>query len=216
MAKVKHDGNLPDVGKSLARRNYLLYDAPMPVICGIDEAGRGPLAGPVTAGAVVLPLEFDTSILADSKSLSSPKRVSAAAEIVNNSLAWGIGWAWPEEIDAMNIHHATLLAMRRAFFFIHIHVDEALVDGKFTPVLPVRSTAIVKGDSSVFPIMAASILAKVSRDRWMDRYSWIEPEYGFDRNKGYPTREHRRICIERGPSPIHRMSFSIRAPDDPS
>ena len=183
----------------------------MVTICGIDEAGRGPLAGPVTAGAVVLSEDFDTSLLADSKSLSEKKRTTAASYIMTHAASWGIGWVWPEEIDAMNIHNASLLAMQRAFADITTPIDLVLVDGKFAPRLPSPVEAMIKGDSLVHEIMAASILAKVSRDRWMTRYSWIEPEYGFDRHKGYPTQEHRLICLQKGPSPIQRHSFAVRA-----
>lgn len=184
----------------------------MQIICGIDEAGRGPLAGPVTAAAVVLPSDFDAAPLNDSKKLTHAKREAAASLIIRDSAAWGIGWAWPEEIDTINIHHATLLAMRRAFTSIHIAVDLVLVDGKFAPALPAQTKAIVKGDQTVPEIMAASILAKVSRDRWMCRYSWIEPDYGFERHKGYPTKDHRAACLQRGLSPIHRKSFAIKRP----
>jgi ribonuclease HII len=182
----------------------------METICGIDEAGRGPLAGPVTAAAVVLNPGFDTSLLKDSKKLSKQKRHTAAAYIMNNSKRWNIGWAWPEEIDLINIHCASLLAMKRAFAGITCFVDLVLVDGKFAPAISAPCQPIIKGDSLVYEIMAASIVAKVSRDRWMERYSWIEPNYGFDRHKGYPTKEHRENCFRYGLSPIHRRSFTIR------
>jgi ribonuclease HII len=184
-------------------------------ICGIDEAGRGPLAGPVTAGAAILPEAFDTSILADSKSLSDRRKAAAASHIMMHATSWGIGWAWPEEIDALNIHNASLLAMQRAFAQITSPVDLAYVDGKFAPALPCPTETVVKGDTLIHEIMAASILAKVSRDRWMIRHSWIEPEYGFERHKGYPTLAHRLICSERGPSSIQRHSFVLRIPEPP-
>jgi len=180
----------------------------MEKICGIDEAGRGPLAGPVTAAAVILPIGFDTGLLADSKSLPTAKRESAAKYIMNNA-HWSAGWSWPEEIDTFNIHNATLLAMKRAFCTLDIRADRAVVDGKFTPSISVPCTAVVKGDTSIPAIMAASIIAKVLRDRWMIRYSWIEPEYGFESHKGYPTKMHRAICSEIGLSPIHRKSFKV-------
>jgi ribonuclease HII len=186
-----------------------LHSRATEIVCGIDEAGRGPLAGPVTAAAVVLPVDFDTSCLGDSKALSQNKRESAAA-VLFESASWGVGWAWPEEIDSINIHNASLLAMKRAYGNLEAPVDLVLVDGKFTPSIPVERRAIVKGDSSVPEIMAASIIAKVLRDRWMVRYSWIEPEYGFDRHKGYPTRAHRLVCTQIGLSPIHRKTFTIR------
>ena len=183
----------------------------MALICGIDEAGRGPLAGPVTAAAVVLSPNFERAILADSKRLSALRR-EQAAKIIMREAQWGVGWSWPEEIDSFNIHNATLLAMKRAFRNLAVQVDRVLVDGKFTPALPVPSTPVVKGDATIPEIMAASIIAKVLRDRWMERYSWIEPEYGFDRHKGYPTRAHRLICTRIGPSAIHRKSFAVRSP----
>ena len=183
----------------------------MGVICGIDEAGRGPLAGPVTAAAVVLPPGFDVRILADSKTLSSAKRTAAAGHIME-SARWAAGWAWPEEIDNLNIHNAALLAMKRAFNGIDIEVEKVLVDGIFTPSVHAPCEAVIKGDASVPEIMAASIIAKVLRDRWMIRYSWIEPAYGFDSHKGYPTRSHRSACEKIGLSAIHRRSFRVSPP----
>ena len=179
-------------------------------LCGIDEAGRGPLAGPVTAAAVILPTWFPIDELADSKALPEARREHAAKLIREQAVDWGIGWAWPEEIDRINIHNATLLAMKRAYNQLRETVCTALVDGKFTPSLPVECRAIVKGDSKVPEIMAASILAKVARDRWMVRYSWIESRYGFDKHKGYPTVDHRRLYAQLGPSAIHRRSFSVK------
>jgi ribonuclease HII len=180
----------------------------METICGIDEAGRGPLAGPVTAAAVVLPHDFNIRLLADSKSLGTKKREAAAEYIMKDSI-WAVGWSWPEEIDALNIHNATLLAMKRAYRGVGIRADKALVDGLFTPSLSIPCEAVVKGDTSIPEIMAASIVAKVLRDRWMVRYSWIETEYGFENHKGYPTKFHRDICTKIGLSPIHRKSFKV-------
>ena len=180
----------------------------MGLICGIDEAGRGPLAGPVTAAAVVLPERFDTRLLADSKTLASAKR-EAAADYIMREAQWATGWAWPEEIDALNIHNATLLAMKRAYLGLNIQADKVLVDGMFTPAVHATCEAVIKGDTLVPEIMAASIIAKVLRDHWMIRYSWIEPAYGFDSHKGYPTKAHRLVCQKIGLSPIHRRSFRI-------
>lgn len=205
-------------------------------ICGIDEAGRGPIAGPVTAAAVVLGRgfeerideDFDTRDLRDSKKLS-PKKRRRVTEFLLTHATVGIGWAWPEEIDRLNIHRTSLLAMKRAFeelssagFYQNtstqeiilpalgsVTVGEVLVDGKFTPDLPVPAEAVVKGDASVPEISAASIVAKTVRDLWMIRYSRIEPAWDFDRHKGYPTRRHLELCREHGLSPIHRRSFSI-------
>jgi ribonuclease HII len=179
------------------------------MVCGIDEAGRGPLAGPVTAAAVILPAGFPLELLADSKVLTPARRTRSAAIIRAKAVAWAVGWAWPEEIDRINIHHATLLAMTRAVLGLSRKPELLLVDGLFTPVIDIPRRAIVKGDATVPQIMAASILAKTARDTWMDRYSRIEPGYGFDRHKGYPTKEHRRTIERLGPSAIHRWSFRV-------
>jgi ribonuclease HII len=168
------------------------------IVCGIDEAGRGPLAGP--------------EILGDSKALSATRRLKAAAIIRGKAIAWGIGWASHEEIDAVNIHKATLLAMARAVEALAVTPDQLLVDGLFCPSCGIPGRAIVKGDATVPEIMAASILAKTARDAWMEEYSLKEPAYGFDRHKGYPTVEHRRILLALGPSAIHRRSFRVTAP----
>lgn len=181
------------------------------LICGLDEAGRGPLAGPVTAGAVILPADFPVEMLADSKKLSEKQREAALPVIVEQALAWGIGWVWPSEIDAINIHHASLLAMKRAYLAMRREADEALVDGLYCPELGIPARAIVKGDSLIPAISAASILAKVARDRWMVRWSWLDDRYGHELHKGYPTLAHRRALALHGPSAIHRLSFQPKA-----
>lgn len=196
----------------------------METVCGIDEAGRGPLAGPVTAGAVVLPDSFPLELLADSKKLSSRKRGIALLEIMEKAF-FGVGWVWPEEIDRINIHQASLLAMNRAWFDlpreIRRKVRRVQVDGKFPPNLDpelelsetakteLAVEAVIKGDATLPHIQAASILAKEARDRWMIRYSWIEPAWQFHRHKGYPTELHRTLCAQAGLSEIHRRSFRI-------
>jgi ribonuclease HII len=177
------------------------------IICGVDEAGRGPLAGPVTAAAVILPPVFPFELLADSKRLTPARRQRASSVIRSLAVAWAVGWAWPEEIDRLNIHRATLLAMSRAIHGLSHAPSHILVDGLFVPNVRVPCTAIVKGDATVPQIMAASIIAKTARDAWMDRYASIEPAYGFDRHKGYPTRAHRRLIQTIGESAIHRWSF---------
>jgi ribonuclease HII len=179
------------------------------VICGIDEAGRGPIAGPVTAAAVILTDRFPFDLLDDSKKLSEARRVHAAKIILREARACAVGWAWPEEIDTINILQASLLAMARAFELLPFRPEKVLVDGPYAPQLDVPTEAIIHGDSFVKEIEAASILAKTARDRWMIRYSWIDDRYGFQRHKGYPTQEHRRLCIEHGLSSIHRKSFRI-------
>jgi ribonuclease HII len=193
----------------------------MSYLCGIDEAGRGPLAGPVTAAAVLLGPETPRELLIDSKRLSPKKREIAAAEIRRTALCWGIGWADHREIDALNIHHAALLAMRRAYYSItvtlrsrglqRIPITQVLVDGKFGPDLSpaVSVRAIVGGDGTVPEIAAASIMAKTSRDRWMVEKDSAFPGYGLALHKGYPTAEHRESIVRQGPSPIHRRSFRL-------
>ncbi len=175
-------------------------------ICGMDEAGRGPLAGPVCAAAAILPADFPLELLGDSKALSKKARERAFAVIMERCDC-AIAWAWPGEIDEINILWASMLAMKRAYAMLRIRPDLVLVDGNRTPDLPCARRAVVKGDATVPAIMAASILAKVARDRAMERYDWLYPEYGYARHKGYPTAEHRELCRRLGPSPIQRMSF---------
>ncbi|MCF7927863.1 MAG: ribonuclease HII [Spirochaetales bacterium] len=185
------------------------------MICGIDEAGRGPLAGPVCAAVVGCNSPDLPEGLDDSKRLSPKKRESFALSIMNSKCRWGIGWASAAEIDRLNIHYATLLAMQRAFSRLHSRFpadfEEVVVDGKFVPDLPISSRAVIGGDGTIPQIMAASVLAKVARDRWMERFSWIYPEYDFERHKGYPTKDHRRSILLNGPSPIHRLTFRLTA-----
>jgi len=183
-----------------------------PRTCGVDEAGRGPIAGPVTAAAVILPAEFPREILADSKVMRPRRRTEVAEFIRTHAVCWGLGWASHEEIDSINIHQATLAAMRRAIEALPVKPARILVDGLYCPACGIPGTAIVKGDSLVPEIMAASILAKTARDAWMVAYARQEPEYRFDRHKGYPTAEHRRIVLQRGPSRIQRKTFRVSAP----
>jgi ribonuclease HII len=193
----------------------------MGYICGIDEVGRGPLAGPVVACSVLLPESFPIEILKDSKKLSQSSRESIEHVILSSAAVFGIGWVSHREIDRINIHNAALRAMQLAFDSmiasfrsgditdIESRIDRAYVDGKFTPHLPVRTEAVIRGDSLVPEIMAASILAKNARDRWMIRYGRKEPRYLFEKHKGYPTSEHRRLLDEHGPSRIHRSTFGV-------
>jgi len=220
------------------------------MLCGIDEAGRGPLAGPVCAAAVVLPADFPVNLLDDSKKLGPKQREEARGVIVEKALAWGVGWATHIEIDAINILRASLLAMRRAFdclftggltpngqwpsepekevpFGLPFSPEalppclEAVVDGIHAPELSVppalqvrgfsiRCRTLVKADATVREVMAASILAKTARDRIMAYYAKLYPQYGYDRHKGYPTAEHRKLVLEFGPSPIQRKSFRVK------
>jgi ribonuclease HII len=184
------------------------------ICCGIDEAGRGPLAGPVCAAAVVLPADFPRDVLGDSKKLSPRKREAARVLICEKALAWGIGWASVVEIDELNILQASLLAMRRAYDAMDapesLGVLMAVADGLYTPDLPIPCRAIVRADAQVPEVMAASILAKTARDRMMERYSWLYPQYGYERHKGYATRYHREQIAKYGPSPIQRKSFRVK------
>ncbi len=179
-------------------------------ICGIDEAGRGPIAGPVCAAAVILPKDFPFEILADSKKLSQKKREQAEIKIKELALAWSVAWASNREIDQVNILQATLNAMQRAFHKIEkssIACDLVLIDGNKTPDINAPCQAIIKGDDSVFEIMAASILAKTARDRLMQHLGKRYPQWGYATHKGYPTKAHKQACYEFGPSPIQRLTF---------
>jgi ribonuclease HII len=177
------------------------------VICGVDEAGRGPLAGAVYAAAVILHPQRPLSGLADSKKLSEKKRDALAVLIKQDALAWAIASASPEEIDRHNILRATLLAMCRAVEMLSVRPDEVWVDGLHTPETGLPSRAIVKGDSKVAAISAASILAKTARDAEMMEMHALYPQYGFAEHKGYPTAAHVRALQQHGASPIHRRSF---------
>jgi ribonuclease HII len=174
---------------------------------GVDEAGRGPLAGPVTAAAVILDPGADIDGLKDSKRLSPARRARLEAEIRRRSLAWSIAWASVEEIDRLNILQAALLAMRRAVRGLRPVPSRVLVDGNCCPAFACPAEAIVGGDASVPAISAASILAKEARDREMGRLDRRYPGYGLARHKGYPTREHLSALAALGPSAAHRLSF---------
>lgn len=175
-------------------------------MAGVDEVGRGPLAGAVVTAAVIMkePIEG----LADSKKLSVKKRNLLSLKIKELALAYAYGRAEVEEIDNLNIHHATLLAMRRAIEALPIKPDIVKIDGLYTPKLSMPCEAIVQGDSLVPEISAASILAKVLRDEEMDELDRIYPGYGFSKHKGYPTAAHRAALIRLGPCPIHRRSYA--------
>lgn len=176
-------------------------------VCGIDEAGRGPLAGPVCAAAVILPLNCHIDGLNDSKKLTEKKREALFPLIQEKALAWGIGWASAEEIDAINILQATFLAMKRAVEQLSVQPGWALVDGNRMPPLDVPGETVVKGDAQCASIAAASILAKVSRDRLLEEWDTLYPEYGFAKHKGYGTKAHYDAILRHGVLPIHRKSF---------
>jgi ribonuclease HII len=153
-------------------------------------------------------------LLDDSKKLSAAKREKAARAIYGSEAFWGLGWASPAEIDELNIHHASLLAMKRAFFALMVDPRytmltalEAVADGRFSPDIPIPCRALIKADTLVHEVMAASILAKTARDREMERYARLYPEYGYEQHKGYPTKLHYERLARYGPSPIQRMSF---------
>mgnify|MGYP000706821793 CR=1 FL=1 len=177
------------------------------VICGVDEAGRGPLCGPVVAAAVVLDPEYPIPGLTDSKKLSARRREALAERIRASALAWAVAEASVEEIDRLNILHATLLAMQRAVEALWLPPDLARIDGNRCPALGCAAEAVVKGDATVAEISAASILAKTTRDAWMDEIDRSHPEYGFARHKGYPTPAHLQALRAHGALPIHRRSF---------
>ena len=178
-----------------------------PVIAGVDEAGRGPLAGPVVAAAVILPHSLDLIGLADSKALTQRRREAIEPKIRELSWDWSIGASSPGEIDRLNIHQATLLAMRRAILGLKRVPDYVLVDGCFYPRVPYPGEAIVRGDQSQPAISAASILAKVFRDRYMRALDTRFTGYGFSRHKGYPTKAHLEALQVLGPCREHRQSF---------
>ena len=177
------------------------------IICGTDEAGRGPLAGPVAAGACILPEGYVPEGLDDSKKLTEKKREALYAQITENALAWGIGLASAAEIDEINILNASLLAMRRAIAAMGATPDLVLVDGSVNRGFDIRSEAVIGGDAKSPSIAAASILAKVTRDRIMAELDGKYPEYGFAKHKGYPTPAHKLAVYEFGPCPEHRKSF---------
>lgn len=176
-------------------------------ICGIDEAGRGPLAGPVYAAAVILPDGLEIPGLNDSKKLTEKKREALFDEICEKAVAYGIGCASEQEIDEINILQATYLAMRRAVEQLPIPADYALVDGNRMPPLAIPGETVVKGDAKSASIAAASILAKVSRDRVMLLMDPVYPQYQFAKHKGYGTKVHREALLTYGPCPIHRKTF---------
>jgi ribonuclease HII len=190
-------------------------------LAGLDEAGRGPLAGPVTAGCVILPVDFPFEILNDSKKLSEKKRESAEA-VIKEKACWGFARVEHDEIDRINILNASLRAMSLAFHDMQSRLPrwlssrglsgiglEAVADGLYVPELPCPARAEVKADGKYPAVMAASIIAKVGRDRIMVEYDARYPGYGYAKHKGYPTKAHVEACRRLGPSPIQRLSFSF-------
>lgn len=184
-------------------RQYSQYEW----ICGIDEAGRGPLAGPVTAGAVILPQDVEILYLNDSKKLSPGKREALFEEIKEKAVAWSVGFASPQRIDEINILQATYEAMRQAVEGLSVKPDLLLNDAVRIPGISIPQVPIVKGDAKSLSIAAASILAKVTRDHLMEEYDRLMPEYGFKGHKGYGSKAHIEALKTYGPSPIHRKTF---------
>lgn len=193
-------------------KNWLLYeqqalDKGFINICGVDEAGRGPLAGPVCAAAVILKPNQIIEGVNDSKKLSEKKREMLFDVIKKEVLSYSIAFSTVEEIEEMNILNATMLAMKRAVDGLKVKADYALIDGNRLPPLDITAEYVIKGDAKSMSIAAASILAKVSRDRLCYEYAEKYPQYGFDKHKGYGTKYHTQAIKEYGPCEIHRMSF---------
>ena len=184
-----------------------IYDSGVSSLCGVDEAGRGPLAGPVCAAAVILPRGLEIPGLDDSKKLAAKKREELFDRICAEALSYGIAFASVEEIEQLNILEATFLAMNRAIAQLSPQPELALIDGNRDKGIAVASRCIVKGDARCADIAAASILAKVSRDRLMLELAGQYPQYHFERHKGYGTKQHYEALRTHGPSPVHRMSF---------
>ena len=176
-------------------------------VCGLDEAGRGPLCGPVVAAAVILPLGLEIEGLNDSKKLSEKKREALFEIIKEKAIAYAIAEATPEEIDEINILNASMLAMRRAVEALPVPADFALIDGNCSRGFNIPTETVVKGDAKSYSIAAASILAKVTRDRGCVELDRAYPEYGIAKHKGYPTKDHMNAVREHGVAPIYRKSF---------
>ncbi len=184
-----------------------LFDSGIGVICGVDEAGRGPLAGPVCAAACILPRGLEIEGLNDSKKLTEKRRDALYDVIVEKAVAYGIAFATVEEIEELNILGATYLAMNRAIAQLNVTPDLALIDGNRNKGIEMNSRPVVKGDSKCADIAAASILAKVTRDRYMTELDREYPMYGFGKHKGYGTKDHYAAIREHGMCPAHRPSF---------
>ena len=184
-------------------REYKIYGT----ICGIDEAGRGPLCGPVVAAAVILPDEYNILYINDSKKLSDTKREEVYKEIDKYAVAYGVGIVSPERIDEINILQATYEAMRTAIHKLSVTPDILLNDAVTIPMVDIKQVPIIKGDAKSQSIAAASIVAKVTRDHLMEEYDKLYPEYGFAKHKGYGTAAHIKAIKEYGPCPIHRRTF---------
>ena len=184
-----------------------IYDSGVSLICGVDEAGRGPLAGPVCAAAVILPRKIEIVGLNDSKKLSEKSREKLYDEICEKAMSFGIACASVEEIEEFNILNAAMLAMNRAIAQLEPQPELAIIDGNRSSAIEINSRCVIKGDAKCADIAAASILAKVTRDRYMLEMAEKYPEYHFERHKGYGTKLHYEALREYGPCEIHRPSF---------
>ena len=208
MTKAERQEKLKERLDVMLTHERRLWSSGRSHIAGVDEVGRGPLAGPVVAAAVILPQDFDVLGIDDSKKLSPKKREELFEVIKEKALAWSVGWVGPERIDEINILEATKEAMTQAVQGLSLQPDHVLIDGNFTVrALALPQTAIVKGDANSTSIAAASILAKVTRDRYMEEMDTVYPGYAFASNKGYGTKAHYDGLKAKGPTPIHRKTF---------
>ena len=208
MTKAERQEKLKERLDVMLTHERRLWESGRSYIAGVDEVGRGPLAGPVVAAAVILPQDFSVLGIDDSKKLSPKKREELFDVIREKALAWSVGWVGPERIDEINILEATKEAMTQAVQGLSLQPDHVLIDGNFTVrALALPQTAIVKGDANSTSIAAASILAKVTRDRYMEEMDSVYPGYAFASNKGYGTKAHYDGLKAQGPTPIHRKTF---------
>jgi len=199
-------------GASQDRQDRLSFERSLSMqgyrrVAGVDEAGRGPLAGPVVASCVILPLSDKYAVFEDSKALRPARRYQLYETLMGSCIPIGIGIVSQEEIDRLNILQASLLAMKKAILHLSDPPDSLLIDGNQPVEIPIVQKSLVKGDSRSASIAAASIVAKVTRDRLMNEYHLQYPQYRFDRHKGYPTREHREAIMRHGPCSLHRATF---------
>ena len=208
MTKAERQEKLKERLDVMLTHERRLWESGRSYIAGVDEVGRGPLAGPVVAAAVILPPDFDVLGIDDSKKLSPKKREELFDVIREKALAWSVGWVGPERIDEINILEATKEAMTQAVQGLSLQPDHVLIDGNFTVrALALPQTGIVKGDANSTSIAAASILAKVTRDRYMEEMDSVYPGYAFASNKGYGTKAHYDGLKAQGLTPIHRKTF---------
>ena len=206
-AQLRYEKYMQEIERTYKLSEYERKYAEYAYICGIDEVGRGPLAGPVVAGAVILPKDCDILYINDSKKLTEKKREELYDIIMEKAIATGIGYASVERIDQINILQATFEAMREAISKLSVSPDILLNDAVTIPKVNIKQVPIIKGDAKSISIGAASIIAKVTRDRLMTEYDKIFPEYGFASNKGYGSAQHIEAIKKIGPSPIHRKTF---------